>query len=157
MQLALLIQQNSFDGGAALNDSSSPQYASYQWLVNDPLLALYDEARRLQRYAMGTIYFSMGGNSWIDNDDWLSLKHECDWFSRVRRGLCGPPGDRRMRRLVLYYNNLQGTIPNEIDLLTDLREINLMVRLQERACMRCLAAIYFSHFPMIDREGLTGT
>jgi hypothetical protein len=123
-----LLLQNSVDGGEALNNVMSPQYAAYLWLLNDSWLAWYSEERRIQRYAMATIYFSLQGDSWLNNTGWLSNEHECQWFSRVNRGICSWPQPRNIRRLVLYYNNLHGTLPNEIGLLTDLEEINLMVR-----------------------------
>uniref|UniRef100_A0A7S3KXY8 L domain-like protein n=1 Tax=Amphora coffeiformis TaxID=265554 RepID=A0A7S3KXY8_9STRA len=84
---------------------------------------------------MATLYFSLDGDRWIQNENWLSEVDECEWFSRVNRGVCAAPRRRRlqretdkfsrMRRLVLYYNNLRGTIPPEVGLLTDLEEIYL--------------------------------
>lgn len=125
----------SFDGGAALDDPTSPQYSAFLWLSQDPNLEFYDDERRTQRYAMATLYYSLNGESWLSNDGWLSEDDECTWFSRVNRQICGR---RRLQpsrpsssagsiiRLVLYYNNLEGAIPPEIAHLTHLEEIHLM-------------------------------
>jgi Leucine-rich repeat (LRR) protein len=127
----------SFDGGAALDDPTSPQYSAFLWLSQDPNLADFENERRTQRYAMATLYYSLNGESWLRNDGWLSEDDECTWFSQISRQICGPrrlqsgrpsrhPGSGSMIRLVLYYNNLEGVIPPEIALLTHLEEIHLM-------------------------------
>ena len=135
LTLSGLIRSVSFDGGKALADVNSPQYLAFTWLSNDPNLPEYSNERRIQRYAMATIYYSLNGDSWLRNENWLSERGECDWFSWVARNVCAPTGRRlrvvsdrffTLRRLVIYYNNLQGTLPPEIGLLTDLEEIHLM-------------------------------
>ena len=123
LALGNTLRRASFDGGAALNDMKSPQFSAFAWLSEDPRLTSYSEERRIQRYAMATLYFSLGGDHWIRNDKWLSEEDECVWFSRVNRRVCAR--GHRLRRLVLYYNNLQGVLPPEIGLLTDLEEIYL--------------------------------
>lgn len=117
-----------------MNNAESPQYAAFAWLSQDPALPDYSPERRIQRYAMATVYFSLGGSSWLRSDGWLSNQEECDWYSRINLGVCrrnrrrlaGKGGIHSLRRLVLYYNNLQGVLPPEIGLLTDLEEIHLM-------------------------------
>ena len=134
LTLGAFLAQISFDGGLALSNVASPQYAAYQWLENDPSLDFYENKRIIQRYAMATVYYSLGGPGWLRNDGWASAQSECAWFSRVDRGVCRRGGRRlqrdsemfTVRRLVLYYNNLTGTIPPEIGLLTDLEELHLM-------------------------------
>lgn len=134
LTLGDFLAQISFDGGLALSNVASPQYAAYQWLENDPSLDFYDDERIIQRYAMATVYYSLGGPGWLRNNGWVSAQSECAWFSRVDRGVCRRGGRRlqrdsemfTVRRLVLYYNDLTGTIPPEIGLLTDLEELHLM-------------------------------
>lgn len=114
---------NSPDDGEALQDESSPQYAAYLWLSGNENLDDYDDDQRLQRFALATIYNSMDGPNWTAQTGWLSDSSECEWFSRDNRNPCGLDGS--LHRLLLFFNNLRGTIPREISLLTMLREINL--------------------------------
>ena len=45
-------------------DGTQPQTKAYEWLQEDPDLMTYSNSRLLQRYAMATIFFAMGGPNW---------------------------------------------------------------------------------------------
>lgn len=107
----------SLDGGAALKNNSSPQYAAYDWLANNANLDSYDEQRLRQRYALAVYYYSTNGSQWTRSDRWLSDAHECDWYSKASSGVCGPL--RNYERLEIYYNNASGTIPPELAILSN--------------------------------------
>jgi len=113
------------DGGAALAVPGSPQYQAYEWLSGNPDLDSYSEGRLRQRYSLATLYYSANGDQWSVSSGWLSNGNECDWFSRsLRQPPCTP--DNRFQRLDLYYNNLGGTIPEELALMSDtLQSIHL--------------------------------
>ena len=34
----------------------------------------------IQRYALSTFYFALGGSSWTNNKGWLEKTHECNWY-----------------------------------------------------------------------------
>ena len=68
----------------ALVNSDSPQGKALSWTIGDALLNTnYSDERILQRFALATLYFSTGGESWYDNSGWLEEEiNECNWFSR---------------------------------------------------------------------------
>jgi len=69
------------DGGAALEDTSSPQYQAAEWLFTNPGLSDYSETEINQRYALATIYLATDGDNWRLNDDWLDPEApECLWL-----------------------------------------------------------------------------
>ena len=54
------------DGGAALSDLASPQYAAYSFMDSNNDYAIYNPNRTIQRYVMATLGATSGGPS-IDN------------------------------------------------------------------------------------------
>ena len=69
------------DGGAALEDPSSPQYQAAEWLFTNPGLSGYTETEINQRYALATIYLATDGDNWRLNNDWLDPElSECQWI-----------------------------------------------------------------------------
>ena len=74
---------------------------------------------------------------WLDNNLWLSYEDECTWYTRARSGLCGPlhrnnqtnGSDTKVavvvQNLDVSYNNLQGTLPPEIGLLSTLHTFSV--------------------------------
>jgi hypothetical protein len=137
--LLQLLQNVSTDGGVALNTPASAQRRAWEWLGADPNLLQYDTHQRVVRYALATFYFSTGGHrgnetttdkgttTWIQKDYWLSYEHhECEWYTRTRTGLCGTVnGSHVVLDLDVSYNNLQGTLPPEIGLLSTLRNFRV--------------------------------
>ncbi|KAL3925923.1 MAG: hypothetical protein SGILL_000066 [Bacillariaceae sp.] len=103
----------------ALRRASSPQRKAFDWLLNNTMLASYPLPRRLQRYALATLYFSTGGEKrWNKNFGWLSDEDECEWFSmEIEVPVCGENG---FKILSLSSNSLRGTLPLEISLLSSL-------------------------------------
>ena len=94
--------------------------------------------RVVQRFALATFYFATGGTNWALNDNWLEYEtEECtEWHFRpffdedptlkieepiflVNNSACDQDG--RYIALGMSKNNLVGTIPREIGLLTQLR------------------------------------
>ncbi len=60
--------------------------------------------------ALVAIYNSTNGDQWNDNTNWTVTTTPCDWFGVT----CG---GGHVTRLYLWYNNLSGTLPAEIDQL----------------------------------------
>jgi hypothetical protein len=110
----------------ATTNASSPQAKALTWLRHDPLYNEYENVHRLnQRYALALLYFSTKGRSWYNSTGWLTHDNECEWYLTryfsFTENVCGE--DSRLLSLVLSYNGLEGTIPTEIELLSDLREM----------------------------------
>lgn len=113
----------SNDNGAALQYDGTPQFRAGSWLFdnnNDPSI-VSTESQLVQRYALATIFFSLGGEEWERQDKWMTTDHERSWFSDGESVFQG----ERLVNLNLSFNGLKGEIPGEIGLLSELTSINL--------------------------------
>jgi hypothetical protein len=115
--LKALIESVSFDGGAALSDSLSPQYKALTWLDSTQNIEDYPEWKTIQRYVLAVVYYSTDGESWTQSDGWLTDEDECNWYTGSTNLVCDESG--AFQRLVLYDNNLMGPLPAEVALLSD--------------------------------------
>lgn len=66
-----------------LTDVDSPQGKAFDYMANDdpflsdPCIATTTTLR--QRYALTTMYYSLGGEAWRDAESWLGDEEECLW------------------------------------------------------------------------------
>jgi hypothetical protein len=130
VELYQLMQSLSFDGGAALNNTDSPQYKALTWLADNANLDDYPDWKRIQRYALAVFYYSTNGDEWHANDGWLSDYDECTaWFIQETSeeypacwqlmNISIPPRPGSFAQLTLKKNNLNGTLPAELALLSE--------------------------------------
>ncbi|CAB9499041.1 Leucine Rich Repeat [Seminavis robusta] len=67
---------------SALEDLESPQFRAFEWLLEDPNLPFYSDARARQKFALASLYYATGGETWLDNTSWLNHSiHECEWYN----------------------------------------------------------------------------
>ncbi len=71
----------SFDNGTAIQTASSPQNKALNWLANNTNLEAYPDDKKIQRYALATLFFSTNGAGWNDNGTWMSNEDEYRWYS----------------------------------------------------------------------------
>jgi hypothetical protein len=144
---------NDIHTGQVYNNATTtvtPQAQAFTWLLQDPHLELYSDQRLVVRFVLATLYFATGGSKWVQNTDWLSYEHhECNWyywdfvevnFNATQLGMppnpavpCHVDGNRTFnidedatfRNLWLPKNNLHGSLPLELYLLTNLQSIVL--------------------------------
>ena len=118
-----LIVSVSLDGGSALLNPSSPQNKALGWLSSNRFLHLYDDDQKIQRYVLATLYYSTTGESWENNNLWLSDENECDWYTAESENpICDNVGT--LDELDLDRNGLSGELPwRELALLSS----NLLV------------------------------
>jgi hypothetical protein len=113
----------------AFNNVSSPQAKALAWLENDPQYHDYELYRLNQRYALAVFYYSTIGTSRNMTDGWLSNDSECLWYQYDDPG---PEDDNlcveasRLTFLDLSNNELDGSIPTELELLTNLEYMYLL-------------------------------
>jgi hypothetical protein len=110
---SVLLSSVSSDEGEALRNSSTPQYMAFNWMATNDTLLRPDE-QIIQRYALATLFYSTNGDKWTENEFWLGDGNECEW----EKVSC----TTKVSRLDLMSNNLQGTLPPEIGLLSKLGE-----------------------------------
>jgi hypothetical protein len=121
-EIVALIAPLSFDDGASLNDPSSPQSAAARWLAGNEFLDTYSDARKIQRYAMATFYYSTNGDKWKETQGWLSDGNECTewWYAEFDsdndRLKCD--ANNMVTDILIEENNLAGTLPDEIAFLS---------------------------------------
>ena len=112
------LTQLSTDGGEALRDPTSPQYAAMQWLRSDANQGIFDDVIFIQRFALATLYYSSGGEQWTSSSGWMTEASECEWYSSSTSSQSICDADGRLLELNLSNNNLAGTIPPELNLLS---------------------------------------
>ncbi|CAB9511229.1 expressed unknown protein [Seminavis robusta] len=114
----------------ALQNTASPQSKAYEWLKDDfDIAGIYDADRLLQRFALATLFYSAGGESWDHRGGWLSSDNECTWWMGSKSvgywpaEVCDESSSYVI--MVLIENGLVGTIPQEISLLSSLEQMHL--------------------------------
>jgi hypothetical protein len=107
----------------AENDPDSPQAKAFAWLNGDPQYNEYESYRLYQRYALAVFYHSTSGESWKNKAGWMSNSSECTWFTSWDIS----PVCEASHMVVLGFdgNGLDGSIPTELELLSDLNVIQL--------------------------------
>jgi len=137
-----VLESKSVSSVTTLGRLDSPQYQAFDWLVQDPNFESYSNERLLQRWVLAT--FALGLKD-AQNDDggdittlsvynkqvpknklpvpqalqsWVQYTDECSWFFSQQKYeyLCNPQG--LYSRIDLRSQNLSGTIPTEISLLS---------------------------------------
>ena len=112
--------------------SNTPQYQAMQWLVfQDKTLPDYKSVdfsfRLTQRYAYFVLFLATGGDDWVSiseeeilMEDLVKDTHECEGFLGVECNVQGEITSLNLRR-----QNLVGSLPAEIGLLTSLQNLEL--------------------------------
>jgi hypothetical protein len=145
-ELERLLIPVTVDNGTALRNASSPQNNALNWLANNTNMDTYSDAKKIQRYALATLFFSTNGASWNDNSTWMSDEDECGWYNNGA-SLCTRGS---VEALSLPDNNLVGTIPDELALLTNMSESSvvwLLVVMIVLSCVFHCTLMLACHFP----------
>jgi len=119
----------------ALATLGTPQNLAAKWIAETDKQHLQIEASEkfLQRYALAVLFFSTGGPTyWPQKLGFLSASDECLWFNlghddvstEVEVG-ASCLGTDQIRQLVFAPGTLQGTIPDELKLLSNLEHISI--------------------------------
>uniref|UniRef100_A0A7S1V1Q9 L domain-like protein n=1 Tax=Grammatophora oceanica TaxID=210454 RepID=A0A7S1V1Q9_9STRA len=114
---------------AAVLASGTPQHTAVGWLSTKDNMDPNGYGKAfVQRYAMVVLYFALEGPDWKDPEQWLDPNtHECDWMgeNNIRCENEVVTGGRIITVLDNSRNQLGGTIPPEVGLLTALQTLKL--------------------------------
>jgi Leucine-rich repeat (LRR) protein len=108
-----------------LERSGSPQSQAINWLFTESDFLGYPQEKRVQRYVLATLYYATAGESWAKSEKWLSQADECTWYwsGQPESQVCDD--NLNLLNLVLPGNTLVGTLPDEVSLLTTIKQIDL--------------------------------
>jgi hypothetical protein len=133
---------------AILNEPESPQSKAFQWLMHDVNVSGLTHARIKQRFALATLFYATNGDKWTASSNWLNYSvHECKWemkadfgeksvLSAIYAGYLDemfPPTEPNatpcdenglFNNLWLDQNNLVGSVPLELYMLTTLKTVS---------------------------------
>jgi len=112
-----LLSFHSYDAGAALRMEDTPQNKALKWLAGNANLDLYSNEQKIQWYTLAMLYYSTGGESWDTLGLWLTDSNECGGWGNAMSCKTGTVLELEMNIV------LDGTIPNEIALLSSLGEL----------------------------------
>jgi len=112
--------------GRDIYDNSTDEYAALVWLADsDPkrLDANSPMEEILERFVLANLYISTNGDEWAKKMHFRSKKSVCDWNDKTSGVFCND--DKQVSKLVLPESNLNGTIPHDIGLLSNIEIIDL--------------------------------
>jgi len=108
---------------AITEDPQSPQAKAYSWLQNDDEPEKYSNDRKLQRFVLALLYFSLFGDAFWTRPWLMHNFHECDWYTdEMTSSICDDDDEYEILHLISM--NITGGIPNEISLLPALTKID---------------------------------
>ena len=117
--------------GSSLSHTNSPQYKAVEWLAQDKIDngSSWSGYELLQRYVLRVLYHSTDGDNWSNRarTTWFGAWSVCQWSAVPMNSVdlyCNGNG-QQVNRIDLYSDNLQGTIPAELGLLTALTYLRL--------------------------------
>ena len=124
-----------------LDDVTSPQSEALQWLVRDEGVTIAEDLpeRDIEnlenRYVLAVLYFALGGDRWFDDSGWLTSEDHCNWTDIACEGgtIVSWNTGGNFRDEDVGSNNIEGTLPREIQALTGLTELHLMENFIEDA------------------------
>lgn len=106
----------------AMRLTASPQFRAFEWLWDDPNIENYNVDRMIQRFALMTVLNSMGMvDGVVRSKNNIHNTHECKWNQLGLR--CDE--NQKLSGIHMARVGLEGTIPLQIGLLTNLRKIDV--------------------------------
>jgi hypothetical protein len=151
---SLLPNNVTLYNGLANDTSQLPIVRAMSWsLYDDPLDPAPDNPWLVLRFALATIYYAMGGEQWTNQDNWLSMAPVCDW-----NGIYCDRFGNIVNEIDLGQNNLIGTIPSELNMLSDLIGLTLTTnKLTGTVPWLALGSLPSLSLLFLDDNQLTGT
>lgn len=105
-------------------DMNTPEGKCRDWMIySDQSIDMDEdeEQHAQQRYILCVLYYSINGDFWTKNNNWLDAKwSECDWY-----GITCSNETSIIKWMDLSKNNATGPLPTEIESLSNLVTLNL--------------------------------
>jgi len=178
LRLRRLIEEMAVSiSGAAATTVGTPQQRAVAWLQDDAVQNRREDivapCALRQRYVTTVLYFSLGGENWVHNANFLTAADECEWEDLVtevkadgeenikRVGLvCDQQiaEGKCITRIILGDNNLSGDFPEEITELNNM----LLIDMDNNAITSTIPSKIGNRLPTlrifdVDNNQLTGT
>lgn len=110
--------------------SESPRLRAACWILYDDPAKLSattssSKSKLLERYALAVLYHATQGPNWTLSNNWLSGADVGKWDGIMTSRPTVFSLQKRVTKLVLGFNNMNGILPRELSLLRELRELDL--------------------------------
>jgi hypothetical protein len=111
---ALSVKVEDYVGKMDDPTASAPERAM-SWMLTKSMNNVPGDL--VTRWALASMYYSLGGENWVNKENWLSEESHCEWF--------GVECDRfgALEELILKENKLAGTVPMELSLLSNMQSL----------------------------------
>ena len=112
--------------GKSIYDNTTHEHDALVWLAYSdpkPLDATAHIDEIIERFVLANFYFSTGGDGWNQQSNFLSKKSVCEWNDKTSGVFCND--NKQVSKILLPENNLNGTIPHDIGLLSHMEILNL--------------------------------
>jgi len=112
--------------GKAIYDNTTHQHEALIWLAESDPLRLEPTSpigEILQRFVLANLYFATNGNEWTNQFHFFSKKNVCQWNDKTSGVFCDD--NSHVSKLLFPEINLNGTIPHDIGLLSQMEILNL--------------------------------
>ena len=78
-QMKAALSESPYINSSLFDVDNSPQSQALNWIVNQQISI--DDEFLLQRFSLGVLFFSTGGeSSWQNKDKWMSEDGYCSWY-----------------------------------------------------------------------------
>ena len=114
----IFVLLSAYSEDDVLLDSTTPQSQALQWTLGDFEARDWTDDTILHRYALASLFYATAGLSWVTVTDFLLHVPYCEWD-----GVGCTNGT--LKALSLPSENLSGSVPREIGLLTSLTSLDL--------------------------------
>jgi hypothetical protein len=102
------------------NAQNELEKAMFWSIIDDPLQPDPSNPWLIPRYVLASFYFATGGELWKNSSNWLTISSVCDWHGVY----CNRFRDQ-VNEIDLSSNNLVGTLPDSLNMMTHLVAITL--------------------------------
>jgi len=112
--------------GRSIYDNTTYEHEALVWLADsDPKRfdATTPIEKILERFVLANFYFSTGGQGWNRQANFCTKRSVCEWNDKTSGVFCN--SDKQVSKILLPQFNLNGTIPHDIGLLSNMEILNL--------------------------------